>query len=293
MSILDQIGKYLWSSIVKKEVAIGDKEYVMYRFFPNSLASANQHESWLDDIYKKVLNQKQGAFVDVGVNTGQTLLKLLQIDGDRQYIGFEPQIAPSFSVEHFLVENRLTNHIIIPIGLSNKHGLVKLKIRGHGFGSLSSSFASFVDGFRPDDFYMYSKYAYTVPGDEIIPYLNLNSIAMIKIDVEGAELEVIEGLASCIESYMPFILFEVLHHYLAATNEELDEEMISFREGRIARLEKILRSKRYSIYQICGEREIQKVQKIKPKKVSDMTTTNYLAVPFTEETDFVKGIQKR
>lgn len=292
MSILYRIGRKLWPWIGVKQIVIGKSNYARYRFFPNMLASANQYERWIDDIYENILNQKKGAVLDVGVNIGQSLLKILGIDPNREYVGFEPQVGASFAVEQFLIENGLSNHIILPIALSNNRGIVKLKTRGHGFGSLYSSVASIIDNFRPDDFYDYDKYIYTVPGDEIIPNLKLQSVAMIKIDVEGAELEVIEGLESTIDIYMLFILFEVLHHYLVVTSEELDEELISFREARIAKIEKILRTKRYEIFQICGEREIRKVEKIKPKKIGDFRTTDYLAVPYLEEADFVKRIQK-
>ncbi|MCX5886380.1 MAG: FkbM family methyltransferase, partial [Proteobacteria bacterium] len=175
----------------------------------------------------------------------------------------------------------------------NQFGIAKLEVRGSGHGSLSDPSASLVDGFRPDNFYTYSKFVYAVPGDEVILNLNLPSISMIKIDVEGAELEVVEGLSLCIERHRPFILFEVLHHYLAITREELNEEIMSFREERIAKLEGTIRSKGYNIYQICGEKEIQKVKTIKPKRVADLSSADYLAVPQNEEAAFVKAIEGR
>ena len=46
-------------------------------------------EAWLYRAFAKVLAARAGAFVDVGVNLGQTLIKVKLIDPKRQYVGFD------------------------------------------------------------------------------------------------------------------------------------------------------------------------------------------------------------
>ncbi len=261
---------------------------VKKKHFPNLLEANIPHEQWLDDIYKLVITNKQGAFIDVGVHVGETLQKFLKVAPDRPYIGFEPQIAPCFMVEGFLIENNFKNCVILPIALSNKHGSERIKIRGEGYESLYSPVATFIDKFRPEEFYNYSKFIYTVPGDSILPEFKIDSISIIKIDVEGSELEVIEGLIQTIEKYKPYILFEVLSNYLVASGSHLDKETILFREERLVKLEKLIREKEYFIFQIFGYKELKKVNKIKPGNNNDFVTTNYLAVPKGEEANFVR-----
>jgi len=288
MKWLHQFFKLLFSLVATQKISLGGKHFSRWRFIPNKLAKSSE-EQFLDDIYKAILNVKKGVFIDVGVNIGQTLLKVLEIDSSREYIGFEAQLAPSFFVEQFLIDNQLKNFRVFSLALSNQFSLVPLLIRGTS--SITSS-ASIVEGFRPNDFYTYSKLVYAVPGDEIIPHLKLDEISTIKIDVEGAELEVIEGMINCIETYRPFILFEVLHHFLVILHRELDAETIAFREARIAKIESLLRSRSYAIYQIYGQEEIRKVATIKPEKVSNLSTANYLAVPETLETSLYSALER-
>ena len=51
--------------------------------------------------------------------------------------------------------------------------------------------------------------------------MKISSIALIKIDVEGAEPAVLRGLKVSIEKYSPFIIFLVLNNYLVITNGNL------------------------------------------------------------------------
>jgi Methyltransferase FkbM domain len=151
--------------------------------------------------------------------------------------------------------------------------------RYEGIKSIVSATSSMVSGFRPDNFYRAKKYIYAVRGDNVVRDLEIDSIALIKIDVEGAELEVIRGLRASIENYSPYILFEVLHHYLAVTKEVLEKDISDFRESRIQELEEILRSHGYKIYQIHGAKALMEVEKISPKYINELETTNYLAIP--------------
>jgi FkbM family methyltransferase len=280
-------------NFLKEKIHLGSDTYTRRRLLPNLLPKKLEHEEYLDDIYRVVLKKKKGAIIDVGVNTGQTLFKMLSIDKNRPYFGFEPQSAPVSCVESFLIENKITNYCILPVALSDQNGSIPINIRGYGYGSslMASGVASIVDGFRPKNFYNYAKYIYAARGDEIIESLGITSIALIKIDVEGAELEVVRGLKTTIEKHRPFILFEVLHHYIVVTKEELDKKTIDFRESRLQELEEIIRSNRYHVYQIKKNKEIIKIAKIKPKVANDITSTNFIAVPDENESNFCKFLK--
>src|ERR1700688_1827981 len=102
-----------------------------------------------------------------------------------------------------------------------------------------------VKNFRPESFYTEDRYVCVRKGDELISELQVTSVSAIKIDVEGAELEVIEGLLDMIGAKRPFIVFEVLNHFLAVTGDKLDDQHIRFRESRIEKMEDILRQRDY------------------------------------------------
>ena len=267
---------------------IDQHELITQRFFLNPIRVTIHHEEWLNNVIKAIFEYKAGTFLDVGANVGQTMLKVVLFDRERQYIGFEPHVAGCLIIEQFIKRNRLSNYQILPVALGNKNGLAKLLFRGVNSSIVVSSSASLVEGFRPDSFYSDAKFVYFAKGDDIIQDLGLSAISVIKIDVEGGEIEVVEGLKDSIDIYMPFILFEVLPHYLAITDERLDEDMTAFRTRRIGRLEHILREAGYTIYQIWSGTELRRVSHIDPGTTPGLSKADYLAVPGSEEDDFLR-----
>ena len=151
-------------------------------------------------------------------------------------------------------------------------------MRTPSFNRVDSGVASIARGFRPQNFYAATKPIYTLPGDHALSGLGLESISMLKIDVEGAELEVVQGLHKTIKTFCPFIHFEVLNHFLIVSWQALDSQTIAFREARVAKLEKALNNLGYIIYQVFQNGDIQKVKMIQPEIVPDHSNANYFAV---------------
>jgi FkbM family methyltransferase len=262
-----------------RSVRLGDKVYRMKGLIANPLALNGtrwqEKEPWLDIIFKSVLRCREGAFLDVGANLGQTMFKVLSMDPSRQYIGFEPQIACCLMSQRFLDENHIANFKILPIGLFNANRILKI----HGGPSDYDAIASVVDGFRPDSFYSSDHYVCVRKGDEVVSELGVSSVSGIKVDVEGAELEVFEGLLGTIEKTQPFLIFEVLNHFLVVTGNKLDDRTLQFRESRIERLENLLQPRGYEIFNILPGKQLNKVDHIVPPVSDDLSLTNYMAAP--------------
>jgi len=242
-----------------------------------------EHEPWLDEVLRAAFRCGGGAFIDVGANIGRIMLKVLAIDNTRQYVGFEPQATCSAMLQTFIRENGLATHTILPIGLATENRTVKLLARGEDFDPAAST----VQSFRPDSFYTGYQYVCVRNGDEVIAELDLRPIAVIKIDVEGGELEVIEGLSNTIRKQQPFVVFEVLNFYLVATNQALPEQTVRFRRDRIEKLEHLIRSFGHAIYRIVPGGP-QAIRKIQPESTPDLRCTNYVAVPRNSEERFLK-----
>lgn len=268
-------------------VTIGDEQYQAKVFYPNNFTLVDQHELWLDAAYKAALHAKKGAFIDVGTNTGQTLIKILSIDKNREYVGFEPQLDCCFYIDQFIKQNNLTNHTLLPVGLSNQTELLQLLKRKDG----TDCAASTIKGFRPDDFYTTKQSIYVVKGDDIIPAIDLQQISTIKIDVEGGELEVIDGLKNTLSEHSPFVFFEVLNHFLAITGHGIDSEMIEFRESRNRQMEDILREMNYRIFNILPDDRLIEITEIKPKVSGDLRITDYVAVHSDNINSFINNFE--
>jgi FkbM family methyltransferase len=274
------------SLLRSREIALGGARYRIPRGSLNPLRpeeDAQNREPWLDAVLRAAFRCSDGAFLDVGANIGQTLLKVLAIDNSRQYIGFEPQVMCSSVIQKFIQVNRLTKHVVLPIGLSTENRVLKLLMREDEFDAK----ASIVESFRPQNFYNGYQYVCVRKGDEVATELGLSAIAVMKIDVEGGELEVIEGLAGTIRKYQPFIVFEVLNFYLIVTNESLAEPIVGFRRERIARMEELLRGFGYEIYRIVPG-GLTAIANIQPESTPDLTRSNYVAVPRDECDGFVR-----
>ena len=90
------------ATCVQETVLLPDQAHRSHRKAPlrcgprcSTTRSRNRrHAHWLDSVYEIMLRQREGAFVDVGINVGQTMVKVLGIDRERRYIGFDPQVGP-------------------------------------------------------------------------------------------------------------------------------------------------------------------------------------------------------
>jgi FkbM family methyltransferase len=252
---------------------------------PLSRAARSPTEPWLNASLSAALKCRPGAFLDVGVNLGQTFFKVLPILGkEREYLGFEPQIICCDLLRTFIEDNGLIHHRIFPFGLSNEDRRVKLYMRFEG----GDDCASIVANFRPDSFYTCHQYISVRKGDDVLRELGTEVVSVIKVDVEGAELEVIEGLAETIIQKRPILIFEVLNNFLAVTGGILSPATIQLRHERLVRLENMLRASRYRIFNILPGHVLREIAVIKPRISADLSLTNYLGVPeeFCDSFDF-------
>lgn len=261
--------------------------YTFQESFRNLISRGIDSEQWLLGAFRAALLSKTGTFIDVGANTGQTLMKLLALDKERDYVGFEPQVNCCFFIDKFLSQNKLSRHSIFPIGLSSGTRIVQLFKRFNG----PDDAASAIGGFRPDDFYTFKQSIYVTKGDDVLPEIGLSEIAIIKIDVEGGELEVVEGLKQTLIEHVPFVFFEVLNHFLVATGKQLDPDTIEFRENRTKRLEGILRELDYAIYNILPSNLAVEVSEIRSIVSGDLTITDYMAVHRSLKSKFGENFQ--
>ena len=195
-------------------------------------------EPWLTSLLSKVFQEKHGAFIDVGVNLGQTLIKVKALDPDRRYIGFEPNPTCVFYVGELIKENKFQNCTLFPIGLFTEDCVLSLELFSD---DLTDSSASLIDNIRPTNKVHSRIFVPVFRFDSIASLLNDDSIDIVKIDVEGAELEVVKSLLELMVHKKPIILIEVLPVYS-------DEN--TFRKARQEKLEQIFTDTGYAILRV-------------------------------------------
>jgi FkbM family methyltransferase len=151
---------------------------------------------------------RTGTFVDVGANVGHVLLTLARIDKKIPYIGFEPSLEAACHVQKLIDLNGLSaTHSILPIALAESCGASILLMNDEA--DVSATITSEV---RPPTMYRSSRPVSVSTGD--IQLRDVEHIAAIKIDVEGAELQVLKGLEATLERHKPALIVEIMptHH---------------------------------------------------------------------------------
>jgi hypothetical protein len=116
--------------------------------------------------FKRILPLRRGAVLDVGMNVGQTLLKVKVLDASRPYIGFDTNPRCCHYVDQL-----------------DRNGIATLWLRPNV--SLDPS-ATMVDGVYDDASGLRRQCASVCRGDDVVTALNVEEVAIIKIDTEGA-----------------------------------------------------------------------------------------------------------
>ena len=223
-------------------------------------------EPWLFPILAHLLTVKEGVMIDVGVNLGQTLIKLLALDGNRRYVGFEPNPLCVHYANAVAVANAARQVTIVPCGLSDRFGVVRLFSRGP-----MDSAASVIEGFRDSSEYSDSSLVCIARGDDVLSTIEPGPVAIIKVDVEGGELEVLAGLTRTIAQHRPFIVCEVLPVYDEASS------IGAIRRARTDALLNQLATLDYDIYRMLHDARLTWLTTIPTH--ADLELSDYLFAP--------------
>lgn len=146
--------------------------------------------------------QAQLQFFDIGANIGQH--SLFMSNHASQVHSFEPYDGVSKKLEHHIRLNQIGNIELHPLGLSNKTEQLDFFAptgRNQGIGSFDASTVS-KGNTRLGKLGL-------VKGDEYLQAKQLQNIDLLKIDVEGFEKNVLEGLEKTLKLARPIMVVEV------------------------------------------------------------------------------------
>jgi FkbM family methyltransferase len=173
-------------------------------------------------LYKLV--KKNDLVLDIGTNFGTTLLQFAKIIGKNGFVyGFEPD-PQNFSIcQNNIKLNNFSNIKVENLGVGSKEDKLMLIVdsennRGMNRISIENK----------------GKESYIVKIiclDDWIRSNNINQINLIKIDVEGFELEVLKGAEKTLKSIKPILFIELDDNNLKLQNssaKELIEYLVQF-----------------------------------------------------------------
>jgi len=234
-----------------------------------------EQDAFLNPAIARLLSATEGAFVDVGVNLGQTLLKVKTLQPERRYVGFEPNPLCVSFVRQLVALNKFTASVIAPFGLSDAPRVLPLFARSD---DPTDSAATVVEGlYAAQSTWEHTPVA-VMPGDDALASLEVGRVGIIKIDVEGAELEVIRGLANTLAAHRPSVICEVLPSYTTG------QPRWAMRQPRTDALVTTLRALGYRLFRLLPSGEVCALDAIEAH--SDRSLTNYAFVPPDVVTEF-------
>lgn len=229
------------------------------------------NEIWMQQLLARLLQLREDrTFVDVGVNVGQTMLVYRSITSTGDYIGFEPNPVCVHYVRELLRVNFFQGEVT-PCAIGSFDGIGVLYA-----DTRDDSAATMIKGFRENS----GRVATSVPVISEKSLLSLlgNKVGIIKIDVEGSELEVLKALSSIIVRDQPFVICEILPVY---------HQNNHFRIQRQRELLAILESWNFKIFRIKPDGQLSLLRTIHVH--SNLEECNYLFVPQEFQSTFINA----
>jgi FkbM family methyltransferase len=212
--------------------------------------------SWLADNLKDDM-----VFIDVGANMGIYTMFAAKLVGARgRVLAIEPSEREFQRLSFHVVLNDLGNVTCLRIAAADEAGVGELKVADEaksGQNTLGKFVSEEAEVLRMETVQMY-------PLDQVIAEQELARVDVIKIDVEGAELRVLCGLASTLERWHPKLLIELAPEALASQNTS-PEALVEW-----------LRQRRYELFEFShATGELQEFRSASVEHISK----NFVAIP--------------
>lgn len=233
-------------------------------------------EPWMNQLFTRISLSQDKSILDIGANTGQTLIKVKSLFPTNPYIGFEPNPICFDYLNKIIAINHLYNTSTYNFGLSNYNGTAKLSL----FNNEWDTEATLISDFRKQKIMNQIKVKLVV-GDDFVKEHEIYNIGIVKIDIEGAELETIMGLSKTINYQRPIIICEILPAY------SLENSLRVKRQNLIVDL---LLDLKYDIYRIGKDKKQNLVNFVHLNKIEihdDIMCSDYIFLPREKEFNII------
>jgi FkbM family methyltransferase len=183
--------------------------------------------------------------IDIGANVGQSLIQYRSLYPDAEYIGFEPNPVSSSVIVRLIAMNGLKRCKVFTVGVGPEFRTLELLIDAN---RLDDPTATVVADCHPEAASRIALPIVISPIQHLVPDLKLSTNTLIKIDVEGYEVDVLESLGDLVD-HRPTIVSEVLTEWRDAPEA---------RELYVQRMHAWLDGHNYSIVAI-GQGEVDRI----------------------------------
>jgi FkbM family methyltransferase len=193
---------------------IGDRLYRIATDHPGSGTLLHWRPDWKSRLIDRHLTERPGVLIDVGANVGQTLLDYIASSSGAGYIGFEPNPCCADGVTAFIRNNALEDAALVPVGLSDRDHVARLYMRlGTSGADTGATLRQDLRPTRATETIFVPCFRFDGIAAEL---LDGRPVSIIKIDVEGAELQTLRGMREYLAAKRVPVICEVLHRAAAA-----------------------------------------------------------------------------
>jgi FkbM family methyltransferase len=225
----------LKSSINDGIVWLNDEDIAIYTSADNyiewAILSNGTYEDEINKLIRVSLKSGKNA-LDIGGNIGLQSIRMSQCAGDNgKVFAFEPLSYLQKKFKRNVLLNKADNITLLPYALSDTEGEGDFTIDEKSWNQGTFSLSNKAEGTE-------KQHVIIKVGDNLPEITRLNSLDLVKIDVEGFEYQVLKGLKQTLQKHKPRIIFEYDSNYWANTGQQI-AECYSF-----------LKSLNYTIYQI-------------------------------------------
>jgi FkbM family methyltransferase len=161
----------------------------------------------------QAINQYAGSgttYIDIGANIGFTvLLAAKSVGKNGRVVAFEPNPIARARLESNLSRNRLDFVKVEPFAISNCNQTTSLFQENDHTGKSSL--------IMPENKIKYCHEIMTRKGDDILDELDVRNCSFIKIDVEGHEYSVLQGIKEFLKREKPIVIAELSPNWIGLT----------------------------------------------------------------------------
>lgn len=175
----------------------------------NSLRDGKGYEFHLVDISKLLIEDvEHGCVLDIGANLGSYSIPLAKHFPNLQFFLFEPQRIIYYQLCGNIIINSLSNIIAVQLGVSDEQKIIQTTVPNYLTETNAGAF-SLDDEVRQNQYECSSVGGNEVMNIVTLDMMDIKNIRLIKIDVEGLELNVLKGAVNTLKKNdYPPIIFE-------------------------------------------------------------------------------------
>lgn len=197
------------------------------------------YEEQVSHVWQNLIHD-ESIVLDVGANVGYFTLLAAAKARAGNIFSFEPISAFRDLLRQNIALNHFTNIDVLTFCVSDKHGWAKMYIANEANIGMTALLP-------PENFSGRKETVETIALDDWTKEKNLARVDFVKIDVEGAEKKVLDGMKNILQKHQPVLFVEIISAQLCKFGSSADE------------IYSTLFNYNYVAYEVTGRRSLKRM----------------------------------